>query len=161
MILGSMTSWEDHCKYENAVIVKAMEELQRILKQNPETGIIEIDGDQMYVSLMEFDAKSSEDHLAEKHETYIDLQYLIEGEETIGWSSLQADSEAIKPYESDPDYALYEPSPNEILLRLKPGMFAVFFPNDIHRPGMGQLSTKIKKAVVKIHVDLLRVGRDL
>lgn len=155
MILGSMSSWEDQSKYENKVIVQAMEELQKLLKGNPPLGRTEINGDQMYVSVMEFDAKPSEDHLAEKHESYIDLQFLIEGEETIGYFSLRDDIAPVKPYDSEQDYALYAPSADEILFQLKPGMFAVFFPNDIHRPGMGQLNTKIKKAVVKIHTGLL------
>ncbi|WP_054025671.1 YhcH/YjgK/YiaL family protein [Bacillus sp. FJAT-28004] len=156
MILGSLTSWGDQSKYENTVIVTAMDELKKILVQNPAAGRVEINGDLMYASFMEFDAKASEDHLAEKHESYIDLQYLIEGEETIGWSSLREDVEPVKAYDSEQDYALYKPSADEILLHLKPGMFAVFFPNDIHRPGMGQPSTKIKKAVVKMHMDLLQ-----
>src|SRR5690606_3382510 len=119
----------------------------KILKENPPLGRTEINGDQMYVNVMEFDAKSPEDHLAEKHESYIDLQYLIEGEETIGYSSLRDDSKAVQAYDSEQDYALYTPVADEILLNLKPGMFAVFFPNDIHRPGMGKPG-KIKKAVV-------------
>lgn len=156
MILGSMSSWDFQSKYENKVIVRAMEELQRILKDNPPLGRTEINGDLMYVSIMEFHAKSSEDHLAEKHESYIDLQYLIEGEETIGYFSLSDGIMAAKDYDSEQDYALYAPASDEILLHLKPGMFAIFFPNDIHRPGMGQAGT-IKKAVVKIHVDLLQL----
>ena len=155
MIMGSMSSWDDQCKYENKVIVAAMDELQRLLKDNSAEGRMEINGDQMYVTFMEFDGKPSEDHLAEKHESYIDLQYLIEGEETIGWSSLREDSVTVKPYDNEQDYALYNPSSDEILLQLKPGMFAVFFPHDIHRPGMGAPTAKIKKAVVKIHVGLL------
>lgn len=154
MILGSMSSWKDHSKYENKAIVTAMEELQKILAGNPSLGRTEIDGDQMYVNIMEFDAKSPEGHLAEKHEDYIDLQYLIEGEETIGYFSLKDDVEAVQAYDKEQDYALYTPAADEILLHLKPGMFAVFFPNDIHRPGMGPVG-KIKKAVVKIHVGLL------
>lgn len=154
MILGSMSSWEAQRKYEHKVIVSAMTELHKVLEGSPPLGRTDIKGDQMYVTIMEFDAKSSEDHLAERHESYIDLQYLIEGEETIGYSSLSSDVKTAKPYDSEQDYALYTPAEDEILLHLKPGMFAVFFPNDIHRPGMGQ-SGKIKKAVVKIHVSLL------
>jgi len=155
MILGSMSSWEIQSKYENKVIVRAMEELQRILKDNPPLGLTEINGDLMYVSIMEFDAKSPEGHLAEKHESYIDLQYLITGEETIGYFSLRDGIVTAKDYDREQDYALYAPVSDENLLHLKPGMFAIFFPNDIHRPGMGQAG-KIKKAVVKIHIDLFQ-----
>ncbi|NOU74218.1 DUF386 family protein [Paenibacillus sp. LMG 31458] len=154
MILGAMSLWEKQCKFEHTVIATALEELNLLFKGNSPEGRVEINGDKMYVSFMEFDAKPMDEQLAEKHESYIDIHYLIEGEETIGWSSQREDVQAVRAYDSEQDYALYDPSSDEILLHLKPGMFAVFFPNDIHRPGMGH-SSKIKKAVVKVHVGLL------
>ncbi|WP_240415718.1 YhcH/YjgK/YiaL family protein [Paenibacillus periandrae] len=153
MIIGSMSLWESQAAFEHKIIVSAIEELNAILKPNAAAGCFEIKGDQLYATIMEFDTKPMQEQLAEKHEKYIDVHYLIEGEETIGWSALRDDAAAAKPYDSEQDYVLYEPSADELLLQLKPGMYAVFFPNDIHRPGMGQ-QTKIKKAVVKIHVDL-------
>lgn len=159
MILGSLSSWEEHLKYEDSIIVEAIEDLRGILQQDPEVGRIDIRGNEIYVSIMALDAKSPEGHPAEKHETYIDVHYLIEGEETIGWSPLLEGIEPIKPYDVEGEYALYAPSSEEILLSLKPGMFAVFFPHDVHRPGMGKLGTKIKKAVIKIHIDLLNSNK--
>ncbi|MMZ63172.1 Toxin-antitoxin biofilm protein TabA [compost metagenome] len=152
MILSSLASWENDKKVEHAVIVEAIEVLQRIVSSDPEPGRVEIRGEKMYANVMELDAKALDEQVAEKHEAYIDLQYLIAGEETIGWSPLRDGIEPSKPYDADGDYALYPPQSDEILLTLKPGMFAVFFPHDIHRPGMGTKSTKIKKVVVKIHV---------
>lgn len=156
MILGSLSSWKEHLPYENAVIVEAIEELKAILQQEPDLGRVNIRGDEMYASIMALEAKSLEEQVAEKHETYIDVHYLIEGEETIGWSPLQEGALPTKPYDAEGEFALYAPSPDEILLSLKPGMFVVFFPHDIHRPGMGQPGAKIKKAVIKIHVELLK-----
>lgn len=156
MILGSLSSWKEHVQYEDAIIVEAIEELKVILQQEPDLGRINIRGDEMYASIMAPEAKSLEEQVAEKHETYIDVHYLIEGEETLGWSPLQEGAEPIKPYDAEGEYALYAPSAEEILLSLKPGMFVVFFPHDVHRPGMGQPGTKIKKAVIKIHVRLLK-----
>lgn len=155
MILGTMSLWDKQSKFEHTVIVTALEELNLLLKGDAPEGRVEIKGDQMYVSFMEFDPKPMDEQLAEKHESYIDIHYLIDGEETIGWFSDREDISAVKAYDSEQDYALYDPLADEILLHLKPGMFAVFFPNDIHRPGMGQ-SSKIKKAVVKVHVGLLQ-----
>ncbi|MNO38456.1 Toxin-antitoxin biofilm protein TabA [compost metagenome] len=155
MILGSLSAWEMHSKYENPVIVEAIEELKVILQHEPDLGRIEIRGNEIYVSIMALEAKSLEEQVAEKHETYIDVHYLIEGKETIGWSPLQEGIDAVKPYDAEADYALYPLSSQEVLLTLEPGMFAVFFPHDVHRPGMGQPGEKIKKAVIKIHVGLL------
>lgn len=156
MILGSLSSWEEHSKYENSVIVDAIEELRVILQHDPDLGRVEIRGNEMYATIMAFDAKSLEEQVAEKHESYIDVHYLIEGEETLGWSTLQEGIEPSKPYDAEADFALYPLSPDEVLLTLEPGMFVVFYPHDVHRPGMGQPGAKIKKAVIKIHVGLLR-----
>lgn len=155
MILSSLSSWEHDRRTEHSVIVEAIEELQNIIKSNPAPGRIEIRGNEMYASVMELDAKSLDEQVAEKHESYIDVQYLIDGEEIIGWSPLREGIKPSKPYDSEGDFALYSPQSDEILLPLKPGMFAVFFPHDIHRPGMGTKSTKIKKIVIKIHVGLM------
>lgn len=154
MILGSLSSWEDDRKFEHSVIIEAVEEIKKIVQSNPSTGRVDIRGDEMYANVMELDAKSLEEQVAEKHESYIDVHYLIEGEETIGWSPLREGIEPSKPYDHDGDYALYSPQSDEVLLTMQPGMFAVFFPHDIHRPGMGEQSSKIKKLVVKVHVGL-------
>ena len=155
MILGTLSSWDEHRVVEHPVIVEAIEALMKIVQSNPEPGRYEINGDQIYVNVMELNAKSLADQLAEKHEDYIDVHYLIEGNEMIGWAPLQAGIEPVKPYDSEGDYAIYAPSQDEVLLPLKPGMFTVFFPHDIHRPGMGP-EGKIKKAVIKIHMDVLK-----
>ncbi|WP_340004762.1 YhcH/YjgK/YiaL family protein [Paenibacillus sp. FSL K6-0276] len=76
-----MSSWEEHSRYENSVIVEAIEELKVILRYDPDLGRIEIRGNEMYTSIMALEVKSLEEQVAEKHETYIDVHYLIEGEE--------------------------------------------------------------------------------
>lgn len=152
MILGSLSSWKHESRYLTADIAAAVEELVKLAVRNPEPGKIEMNGDKMYANVMEFDAKSMEEQVAEKHELYIDVHYLFDGEETIGWFPQRDGVEPAKAYDSDADYMLYTPADDEVLLKMKPGMFAVFYPHDIHRPGMGEPSTRIKKAVVKVRV---------
>lgn len=155
MILGTLSLWDQHRQVEHPVIVQAIESLKKMMENNPEPGRYEFNGDHIYVNVMELNAKALEEQLAEKHEDYIDVHYLIEGNEMIGWSPLQAGIDPVQPYDSEGDYAIYAPSQDEVLLPMKPGMFAVFFPHDIHRPSMGP-EGKIKKAVIKIHMDLLK-----
>ncbi|MEK4509131.1 YhcH/YjgK/YiaL family protein [Paenibacillus sp. FSL K6-2524] len=156
MILSSLSSWEHDRKVEHPIIVEAIEELQNIIKDHPAPGRVEIRGNEMYAIVMELDAKSLDEQVAENHESYIDVQYLIEGEEIYGWSPLREGIEPTKPYDSEGDITFYNPQNDEILLPLKPGMFVVFFPHDIHRPCMGTKSTKIKKVVIKIHISLFK-----
>jgi len=68
MILGSLSSWEEHSRYENSVIVEAIEELKVILQHESDLGRIEIRGNEIYVSIMALEAKSLEEQVAEKHE---------------------------------------------------------------------------------------------
>lgn len=108
----------------------------------------------MYASVMELEAKPFTEQVAEKHETYIDVHYLIEGEEMIGWSPAEGGEQPVQAYDEEGDYALYQPSDEEVKLAMKPGMFAVFFPHDIHRPGMAEQPAAIRKLVVKIHINM-------
>lgn len=152
MILGSLSSWKLESRFLTADLAAAVEELVKLSERYPGPGKIEMNGDKMYANVMEFDAKAADEQIAEKHELYIDVHYLFEGEETIGWFPQRDGLEPTKAYDSDADYMLYAPADDEVLLKMTPGMFAVFYPHDIHRPGMGEPSARIKKAVVKVRV---------
>lgn len=150
MILGSLATWKQ--EHLSADFAAALEALAKLVEQNPELGKVEIDGDKMYATVMEFDAKPLDEQVAEKHERYADVHCLLEGEETIGWFPQREGLDVVKPFDSDADYMLVAPADEEVLLRLTPGMFAVFYPHDVHRPGMGNPGSKIRKIVVKVRV---------
>ncbi|GIP56302.1 YhcH/YjgK/YiaL family protein [Paenibacillus sp. FSL W8-0186] len=154
MILGSLATWKDDHKFEHKAIIEAIEAIQSIVSDPPSPGRVEIRGDEMYASVMELEAKPFTEQVAEKHETYIDVHYLIEGEEMIGWSPAEGGEQPVQAYDEEGDYALYQPSDEEVKLAMKPGMFAVFFPHDIHRPGMAEQPAAIRKLVVKIHINM-------
>ncbi|EKA6262458.1 YhcH/YjgK/YiaL family protein, partial [Salmonella enterica] len=87
---------------------------------------------------------------AELHKKYIDVQILLSGYEEIGYSN-KIDTR-IKELEHLPDDIIFpECVANEQFVTLNPGDFALFYPNQIHRP----LCTRgkpapVKKAIVKI-----------
>ena len=110
------------------------------------TGRQEIDGDRLYVNVMEIDGHSREDAQLEYHRKYIDIQIVLSGDETIGWTALQ-DLPKGTPFDSEKDYALVK-APVSAWFPVKPGFFAVFFPQDAHAPCCG--AGKIRKAVVKV-----------
>lgn len=91
----------------------------------------------------------------EAHAKYVDLQYLISGQEKIGHVRKTGSEEVVENHLSEKDYILYKHTGQETNIILEPGMFSVFFPNDLHRPcvNVGP-EMKIKKAVVKIHLQL-------
>lgn len=156
MIIGSMKSWTQQRKVEHPVLAEAIEQLLQIAAANPEPGRIEVQGDAIYANVMMFEAKEAEQLLAEKHEQYIDIHCVLEGEEIIGWAPEQDELKPEQSYDKEQDYALYAAPADELKLVCKPGQFVVMHPFDIHRPGMGRAGTTIKKVVMKVRMDLLQ-----
>lgn len=104
----------------------------------------------VFVIVSEYQTKEADQCMPEAHEKYIDIQILIEGEELIGYAPLKKQKLAIE-YNAENDVVFYHSKTNKF--KLLPGEFAVFFPHDIHQPGIISKSVKtVKKAVFKIKV---------
>lgn len=90
----------------------------------------------------------------ESHYNYVDIQFLISGAEKIGVARLHPDN-IIAESKPEHDIVFYQQVVNESVVSFRPGMFAVFFPHDIHRPCCqdGE-AAQIRKAVVKINLSL-------
>ena len=87
----------------------------------------------------------------EAHKEFIDIQYLVRGEEMISFVPLEYLKET-KPYNVEKDVAFYEEhdvKPQELLLGN--GYFAILYPQDGHMPQLwvdGPMT--VKKVVVKV-----------
>lgn len=101
----------------------------------------------------EYTTKEVNDLGYEAHRVYIDIQYLIVGEEKICCLPLEYLKE-IKPYNKEKDAAFYEATnikPQELLLGH--GYFAILFPQDGHMPQLYvDKPMKVKKVVLKVKV---------
>lgn len=90
----------------------------------------------------------------ETHHDYIDIQFLISGEEYINSLPLEYLNE-IKAYNKAIDAAFYVEAcikPQELLLGN--GYFAILFPQDGHMPQLCvDKPTSVKKVVVKVKID--------
>ena len=53
-------------------------------------------------------------------------------------------------YNNEKDYTLYEGSVS--LMKMIPGMFAIFYPNDLHMPGIYNMKKMVKKLVIKVRI---------
>jgi len=92
--------------------------------------------------------KESTDYF-ECHNRYIDIQIVYEGMETVGWKSRNNCKDPRGEYNPEKDVLFYEDTP-ETFFNLKPGHFAIYFPEDVHAPMIGD--GMIKKMVVKVLV---------
>lgn len=99
----------------------------------------------------EYTTKKINEYGYEAHREYIDIQYLIYGEERICCLPLEYLKE-IKPYNEEKDAAFYEEvafKPQELLIGN--GYFTVLYPQDGHMPQMCiNEPQKVKKVVVKV-----------
>jgi len=97
--------------------------------------------------------RQSKESLFELHIKYIDIQFLISGEETIEvvyTDLLEVDSE----YNEEGDYSLYKVNPDSSKIIMKKGDLSIFFPEDGHMPGIqkSNKSQRVFKTVVKFPV---------
>jgi len=90
---------------------------------------------------------------AEHHKKYIDIQFLLYGEERFGYSDISSIKKVFKEYDEEKDIELYQTIENEEFFLLRQNMFAIFFPEDIHRPGLSHGSPRyIRKVIFKLPV---------
>ncbi len=85
----------------------------------------------------------------ECHNEHIDIQLCINGVETIGWKPREKCVTENGGYNPDKDVQLYHEQP-DIYFQLTNGQFAIFFPEDVHAPMIGE--GVIKKLVLKVKI---------
>lgn len=111
---------------------------------------------QMFCLLQQANTCPAEQQRPESHFRYVDLQYLLSGEETIGVCRYRPQFPLDGEISHEKDIVFYQSVSGETQISLQPGMFAVFFPEDVHRPCcQTHQSVAITKAVIKIHLSLL------
>jgi YhcH/YjgK/YiaL family protein len=118
------------------------------LEQLPE-GRHVIDGDKLYATVSEKPGKALEDAKLEVHDSYIDIQVLIKGQETMGWRDRRHCRDIHTDYDEARDMALYN-DPPEVFFTLEPEHIAIFFPYDAHAPMIGD--GMIRKVIVKVKI---------
>jgi YhcH/YjgK/YiaL family protein len=130
---------------------KAFAFLERRDLTNLAPGKYPIDGENVYAIITEGPTKDLQDTKWESHRKYIDLHYVIQGEEKIG-VGLVKNATVTEPYDSSKDIAHYRLDGQMYVAT--PGEFFIFFPADAHRPGIttgGNLPDK--KLVIKIRME--------
>ncbi|NHN31828.1 YhcH/YjgK/YiaL family protein [Paenibacillus agricola] len=156
MIFSDLATWESEKSQYPQAINKGLEYIRSTDFSTMAAGKYEIESDLMVAMVQEPTTKSWDQQRPESHQTYIDIQYLIEGEEVIRVATLTAEAVVSEEAFASRDVAFYEKTAAESSLQLYPGAFTVFYPSDIHRPCCSvKQDQAIKKVVIKIHKSLL------
>ncbi len=122
----------------------------RRFEQNPlPEGRVELEGAELYALVQSYDTSPAEQKKWESHRRYIDVQYVTHGQESMFYAPLGTLAEK-GGYLPEKDAIYYEDGPSTMLC-CPAGTFAVFFPEDLHKPccALGE-PCAVRKVVVKI-----------
>lgn len=112
-------------------------------------GTINLNGG-IKVIVNKYETKPEADCKPEAHKKYIDIQYLVEGEELIGYAPLNNQEVTIDNLDEN-DVVFFNAETS--LCKLTAGLFAIYYPTDIHQPGIqADKATLVTKIVIKIPV---------
>jgi biofilm protein TabA len=95
--------------------------------------------------------KTAETSLAkfECHDKNIDIQLCVKGLETIAWKPREKCVTPNGEYNPEKDVRFFSDAP-DMFFQLTDGQFAIFFPEDVHAPMIGE--SEIKKIVIKVKI---------
>ncbi len=95
--------------------------------------------------------KTEEASLAkfECHNQHIDIQYCVNGKERIGWRPRASCVQPKGEYDAEKDVLFFADKP-DTFFELQDGQFAIFFPEDVHAPMIGE--GEIRKLVIKVKI---------
>jgi len=124
--------------------------LQNTDLQNLAPGKYEITGNEVFALVSEYESKEHADCRLEAHRDYADIQLIVSGRELIGFAQLKNQT-VTSEYNPDKDIIFFSGDTTQLILEA--GTFAVFYPQDVHRPCM-QLNgpEKVKKVVIKLKI---------
>lgn len=103
-------------------------------------------GEEIFAIVNQYETKPAHLCPLEAHRKYIDLQYMVAGKEWIGYAPWAGQAESLS-HRPEEDCFFYDGESPPV--QLATGMFAIFFPSDLHAPNCGEGGT-VKKVVVKI-----------
>lgn len=131
-------------------IERALKFLEESDLETLECGIYYIDDENVYASVQQYETKSKEEKRWEAHKNYIDIQYIVKGEEVMGYTNVGNLTTTIE-YSADKD-VLFGTAQGGFL-EAKEGTFMMFMSQDAHMPGVTlNETTTVKKVVMKILV---------
>ena len=134
----------------NEMFPKAFEFIQRAKKEELSVGRYEIDGDNLFAIIQEYDSKAVQECVFEAHRKHIDIQCVLSGNEIIEVADI-ADVYSIKEYSSDSDIEFFECNSKRKKYVLNEDDYCIFWSTDVHKPGIcNEKTSKIKKIVVKV-----------
>ncbi|MGG4554996.1 YhcH/YjgK/YiaL family protein [Paenibacillus humicus] len=173
MMLGDIRNLDQEKHLYPSAVRRGLEYIKLHQLEDASPGRYELESGKMFAIVQEYTTQPVSAQQYESHYSYIDIQYLVSGTERIGWkryddrlkiSLNRLGEDDIQYYESETEKEFEAVQRRERRagqdegsdLIMEPGLFAVFFPTDLHRPcGHVHKESCIRKIVIKIHRSLV------
>ena len=115
-------------------------------------GKIKLDGDDLFVNIIDLKGKDEKSLPFEAHKDYIDIQIPLTADEQMGWKAQEDCQNVTAEYDEGKDVELYKEKATT-MLNVPVGHFVIFFPSDAHQPGIAPKGTEFRKLIVKTRVE--------
>ncbi|RJW54371.1 DUF386 domain-containing protein [Clostridiales bacterium TF09-2AC] len=142
-----------------------LEQIQKAIAycRNTDTSLMKdgrypLESKDFMVSINERRTGKKEERMPEVHKECAELHYMVSGREYIGYYPDFGDNQVRMDCLREKDALFYEENPGsvEVMLPMMPGSYAIFFPNDVHRPFCQMDEPEdVKMIVIKIQMNTL------
>ncbi|MGF7046477.1 YhcH/YjgK/YiaL family protein [Paenibacillus sp. DS2015] len=113
-------------------------------------GVHEVDDEIFYV-VAEYETKGAEECFWEAHQKYLDLHYIIEGSEQIGYEQIERLT-VKEAYNEEKDAEFFSGEVNSAVA-VYAGDVLVCYPQDGHMTGIAiQEKVKVRKVILKVKI---------
>jgi YhcH/YjgK/YiaL family protein len=148
MIIDTLSNSEKYNSI-NPSFARAFEYIKSQNFATIEEGKFEIDGDNLRAITSNKKGMTADESISkfECHDKHIDIQLCIKGVEKFGWKPRADCSQQKGEYNAEKDVVFYSDAP-DMFFELTDNQFAIFFPEDVHAPMIGE--DEIKKMVIKV-----------
>ncbi|MCX6239845.1 MAG: YhcH/YjgK/YiaL family protein [Bacteroidia bacterium] len=132
-------------------IAEALEYIKNNDLSSIASGSYEISKGKVRMIVNEYAQNCTDRVRMEAHRKNIDVQYWVSGSELMGYAPLQT-QKVLEPYNEEKDCGHY--AADASFSKLEPGMFAIYFPTDLHTAVADeQCDSKVRKIVFKVVVE--------
>ena len=137
--------------------VPCAEKILKFIKENDcsklQPGQIDIDGQNLFVKVMEYEPKPATENRFETHQVNADLQYVVSGIELMQVAPASSLT-SITEYDKIGDYQFYTAQNDISEFVVREGQFVVFYPGQAHKTACLYQNNKnrVKKIVFKIRM---------
>lgn len=110
---------------------------------------LEIDRERIFATTSHRQGKTKSEAKLEVHRKYIDIQYIVDGVDSMGWKPVRECSKVLTAYDKDKDVAFFHDEPL-LWCAVPAGSFVISFPDDAHAPMVSE--GEVHKVIVKVAV---------